>query len=113
MIPISNIANSIAPSLIRSLFNKAKAMEDVVDFTLGDPDIQPHQAIKDAACDAIQKGKTRYSQNAGLLDLRKTISDYYVRNEGYYYNPQTEVMVSVGAMEGLYLAFLSMLDEGV
>ena len=112
MIPISNIANSIAPSLIRSLFNKAKAMEDVVDFTLGDPDVQPHQAIKDAACEAIQKGKTRYSQNAGLLDLRKTISDYYVRSEGYYYDPQTEIMVSVGAMEGLYLAFLSMLDEG-
>ena len=87
-------------------------MEDVVDFTLGDPDVQPHQAIKDAACDAIQKGKTRYSQNAGLLDLRKTISDYYVRSEGFYYNPMTEIMVSVGAMEGLYLAFLSMLDEG-
>ena len=87
-------------------------MEDVVDFTLGDPDVQPHQAIKDAACEAIQKGKTRYSQNAGLLDLRKTISDYYVRSEGYYYDPQTEIMVSVGAMEGLYLAFLSMLDEG-
>ena len=87
-------------------------MDDVVDFTLGDPDIQPHQAIKDAACDAIQKGKTRYSQNAGLLDLRKTISDYYVRNEGYYYDPQSEIMVSVGAMEGLYLAFLSMLNPG-
>ncbi len=112
MIPISNVANSIEPSLIRSLFNKAKAMEDVVDFTLGDPDVQPHQAIKDAACDAIQKGRTRYSQNAGLLELRKTISDYYVRTEGYYYNPKTEVMVSVGAMEGLYLAFLAILNEG-
>ena len=112
MIPISTIANSIEPSLIRSLFNKAKTMDDVVDFTLGDPDVQPHQAIKDAACDAIQQGRTRYSQNAGLLDLRKTISEYYVRNEGYYYNPQSEIIVSVGAMEGLYLAFLSMLDEG-
>lgn len=112
MIPISNVANSIEPSLIRSLFNRAKAMEDVVDFTLGDPDVQPHQAIKNAACDAIQKGRTRYSQNAGLLDLRKTISEYYLRNEGYYYNPQNEIMVSVGAMEGLYLAFLSMLDDG-
>ena len=112
MIPISNVANSIEPSLIRSLFNKAKAMDDVVDFTLGDPDVQPHQAIKDAACYAIQKGMTRYSQNAGLLDLRKTISEYYLRTEGYYYNPQNEIMVSVGAMEGLYLAFLSMLDEG-
>ncbi len=112
MIPISNVANSIEPSLIRSLFNKAKAMKDVVDFTLGDPDVKPHQAIKDAACDAIQKGRTRYSQNAGLLEVRETISDYYVRTEGYYYNPKTEVMVSVGAMEGLYLAFLAILNEG-
>jgi aminotransferase len=112
MIPISNVANSIEPSLIRSLFNKAKAMKDVVDFTLGDPDVKPHQAILDAACDAIQKGRTRYSQNAGLLELRETISDYYVRTEGYYYNPKTEVMVSVGAMEGLYLAFLAILNEG-
>lgn len=112
MIPISNVANSIEPSLIRSLFNKAKAMEDVVDFTLGDPDVQPHQAIKDAACEAIQDGKTRYSQNAGLLELRETISDYYVRTEGYYYNPKAEVLVSVGAMEGLYLAFLAILNEG-
>ena len=112
MIPISNIANSIEPSLIRSLFNKAKTMEDIIDFTLGDPDVQTHHAIKNAACDAIQKGRTRYSQNAGLLELRETISDYYVRTEGYYYNPKTEVLVSVGAMEGLYLAFLAILNEG-
>ena len=77
MIPISTIADSIEPSLIRSLFNKAKTMDNVVDFTLGDPDVQPHKAIKDAACDAILQGRTRYSQNAGLFDLRKTISEYY------------------------------------
>lgn len=112
MIPISHIANAIEPSLIRSLFNKAKSMTGVIDFTLGDPDVQPHRAIKDAACEAILEGKTRYSQNAGLLELRKTISDYYVRNEGFYYNPLNEIMVSVGAMEGLYLAFLAILNPG-
>ena len=87
-------------------------MDDVVDFTLGDPDIQPHQAIKDAACNAIRQGKTRYSQNAGLLELRNTIAEYYRQKEGYTYDPATEIMVSVGAMEGLYLAFLALLDEG-
>lgn len=112
MIPISNVANSIEPSLIRSIFNMAKQMENVVDFTLGDPDVQPHVAIKEAACEAIRQGKTRYSQNAGLLELRQTISEYYVRQEGFCYDPVTEIMVSVGAMEGLYLAFLSMLNEG-
>lgn len=112
MIPISKVANSIEPSLIRSIFNLAKTMDDVVDFTLGDPDVQPHQAIKDAACRAIQAGRTRYSQNAGLLELRETISKYYLRKEDFHYDPMTEIMVSVGAMEGLYLAFLSLLDEG-
>ena len=112
MISISKTSDSIEPSLIRSIFNLAKTMDDVVDFTLGDPDIQPAQAIKDAACSAIQQGKTRYSQNAGLIDLRQTIARYYERREGLKYDPATEVMVSVGAMEGLYLAFLALLDEG-
>lgn len=112
MIKTSIVADSIKLSLVRSLFNEAKKYDDVIDFTLGDPDVQPHQAIKDAACDAIQEGKTRYSQNAGLLDLRQTISKYYVRKEGFEYNPETEIMVTVGAMEGLYLALLSMLNPG-
>lgn len=112
MIKTSLVANSIQLSLVRSLFNEAKKYDDVIDFTLGDPDVQTHQAIKNAACAAIQEGKTRYSQNAGLLDLRKTISRYYERREGFIYDPFTEVMVTVGAMEGLYLAFISLLNPG-
>lgn len=112
MIKVSKVARSIQPSLTRQLFNMAKQYDDVIDFTLGDPDVQPHQAIKDAGCAAIQQGKTRYSQNAGLLDLRRTISEYYMRTESLYYNPESEVMVTVGAMEGLYLALLSVLDPG-
>lgn len=112
MIKTSIVADSVHLSLVRSLFNEAKKYDDVIDFTLGDPDVQPHQAIKDAACSAIQQGKTRYSQNAGLLDLRQTISEYYERKESFKYNPDTEVMVTVGAMEGLYLVLLSMLNPG-
>ncbi len=112
MIKISKVADSVQLSLVRSFFNEAKNYDNVIDFTLGDPDVQPHSAIKDAACASIQEGKTRYSQNAGLLDLRNTISDYYVRKEGHHYNPVSEVIVTVGAMEGLYLALLSLLDDG-
>ncbi len=112
MIKTSIVADSIKLSLVRSLFNEAKKYDDVIDFTLGDPDVQTHQAIKDAACLAIQEGKTRYSQNAGLLDLRQTISQYYQRKEGFSYDPISEVMVTVGAMEGLYLALISMLNPG-
>ena len=112
MIRTSVVADSVKLSLVRSLFNEAKKYDDVIDFTLGDPDVQTHQAIKDAACEAIQEGKTRYSQNAGLIDLRKTICQYYERKEGIKFNPETEVIVTVGAMEGLYLALISMLNPG-
>ena len=112
MIQTSNIANGIQTSFTRQLFNMAKEYDDVIDFTLGDPDVQPHKAIKVAACRAIEEGKTRYSQNAGLLELRQTISKYYTRKEGLSYRPEDEIMVSVGAMEGLYLCLLAMLNEG-
>lgn len=112
MIQVSDVSMKVTPSLTRRLFNMAKEYNNVIDFTLGDPDVQPHQAIKDAACAAIQAGKTRYSQNAGLLELRKTIADYYKRTEGYTYDPNNECIVTVGAMEGLYLALLSLINEG-
>lgn len=109
---ISNVANSIAPSMIRQLFNMAKTIDDVVDFTLGDPDVQPHRKIKEAACRAIMDGKTRYSQNAGLLELREIISRRYLNKEGLDYSPVSEIAVTVGAMEGLYLTLLSLVDQG-
>lgn len=112
MIRISDTSNSVKLSLVRSLFNEAKNYDDVIDFTLGDPDVAPHQSIKDAACTAIQEGRTRYSQNAGLLELRETICDYYQRKEGFYYDPKDEIIVTVGAMEGLYLTLISLLNPG-
>ena len=112
MIQLSKISETIKPSLTRRLFNMAKEYNDVIDFTLGDPDVQTHQAIKDAGCSAIQLGKTRYSQNAGLLELRKQITAYYKRTEGFDYDPNTEVIVTVGAMEGLFLSLLSLLNPG-
>ena len=70
MIQLSEITNSISPSLTRRLFNLAQKYDNVIDFTLGDPDIHPHDKIKEAGCKAILEGRTRYSPNAGLLELR-------------------------------------------
>lgn len=112
MIQVSEVSKTVQPSLTRALFDMAKEYSDVIDFTLGDPDVQPHQAIKDAGCVAIQEGKTRYSQNAGLLSLRETITKYYKRTEGFEYNPNSEVIVTVGAMEGLYLSLQALLNPG-
>lgn len=110
MIAVSKVSEAVKPSLTRKLFNMARAYDDVIDFTLGDPDVPTHQAIKDAGCVAIQEGKTRYSQNAGLIELRRTITEYYKRTEGFVYSPDDETIVTVGAMEGLYLTLLSILD---
>lgn len=110
MIQTSDIVNGIQTSFTRQLFNMAKEYDDVIDFTLGDPDVQTHPAIKAAACRAIEQGKTRYSQNAGLLELRQTIAKYYNRKEQLAYRPEDEIMVTVGAMEGLYLCLLAMLN---
>lgn len=112
MIQVSKVSEAVQPSLTRKLFNMAKSYQDVIDFTLGDPDVPTHQAIKDAGCKAIQEGKTRYSQNAGIPELRKTIVDYYKRTEGLEYSPEDETIVTVGAMEGLYLTLLSLLNPG-
>lgn len=111
MIELSKVSQMIKPSLTRKLFNMAKEYDDVIDFTLGDPDVPTNDAIKQAGCDAILKNKTRYSQNAGLLELRKAISKYCEDMEGLKYNPETEVIATVGAMEGLYLALLAILNE--
>ena len=112
MIQESEISKKIHPSLTRHLYNLAKQYDDVIDFTLGDPDLQPLQPIKEAACRAILEGKTKYSQNAGLLPLREIISQRYRRREGLTYSAQEEVIVTVGAMEGLYLSLLSLLNPG-
>ena len=112
MIKLSILSEKIKPSLTRKLFNMAKQYDDVIDFTLGDPDIIPHEKIREAGCDAIMKGHTRYSQNAGLIELREVISRKYLKEYGISYDPNTEVIVTVGGMEGLYLALMGMLNTG-
>ena len=112
MIEPSIISQCVKPSLTRKLFNMAKEFDDVVDFTLGDPDVPTPKAVQTAGCAAILAGKTRYSQNAGLLPLRQTISNYYFDKEGLFYNADNEIIVTVGAMEGLYLALLSLVNPG-
>ena len=109
---ISQKAEVIEPSLTRDLFNRALKLEDVINLTLGDPDLPPPQSVRNAACDAIRKGKTRYSANAGLIDLRKAIAGSFTKEYGLPCNPAEEVITTVGGMEALYLAFSSIIDVG-
>ena len=109
---ISQKAEVIEPSLTRDLFNHAVKLGDVINLTLGDPDLPPPHSVRDAACDAIQKGKTRYSANAGLLDLRNAIATSFSAEYNLPCNPISEVTVTVGGMEALYLAISAIVDSG-
>lgn len=109
---ISQKAKCIEPSLTRKLFNMAKEYKDVIDLTLGDPDLIPDERIRNAAIDAIKAGKTRYSANAGLLELRKAIGEQFSTEYGLSINPEKEIIVTVGGMEALYLSLSSLIDPG-
>lgn len=109
---VSRLADNVKPSKGRQLFNLAAQYDDVINLTLGDPDIIPPECIRQAGCEAIMAGKTRYSANAGLVELRKTYSNYLARTYGVEFDYQTEVAVTVGGMEALYLALLSSVNPG-
>lgn len=109
---ISQRAKVIEPSLGRKLFNMAQQFDDVIDLTLGDPDIVPSHKIRDAACSAINQGKTRYSANKGLLELRKKIAESVKREYQLSVDPEKEIILTVGAMEALFLSISCLIDEG-
>lgn len=109
---ISATANAIELSLTRQLFNMAKEYDNVIDLTLGDPDLVPSEKIRLAASDAVFAGKTRYSANAGLLPLREAIADNFEKEYGMTADPNSEIMVTVGGMEGLFLGLSALVDPG-
>lgn len=108
----SKMAKSVDHSLTREIYDLAKSYDDVIDFTLGDPDIIPNKLILDSACEAIHAGKTRYSSNAGLYELRKAISTHIWNTYEASYSPDDEIVVTVGGMGALYLTLACLVDPG-
>ena len=109
---ISNVAKIVQPSPIRKMFNLADGMEDVVSFTVGEPDFNTPAHVVDAAVEALRTGKHHYTPNAGILPLREAISEYYVRSRGLQYRPETEIIATAGGMEALLLTMLTILNPG-
>ena len=108
---LSALSRVIAPTLSRQLFMMAKRYDDVVDFTLGDPDIRTPEGICHAAYLASIEGHTRYAPNAGIPELREAIAHFESTGNGADYEP-SNVAVTVGATEAIYLALLSVLNPG-
>ena len=108
---LSALTRVVAPTLSRQLFMMAKQYDEVVDFTLGDPDIPTPLPICEAATKAAVEGKTRYAPNAGLSALREIIAKQVSKESGIDYDANN-VAVTVGATEAVYLAFMACINPG-
>ena len=108
---LSALSKVIAPTLSRQLFMMAKQYDDVIDFTLGDPDVPTPKAICDAAYDAAINGKTHYAPNAGLPALREAISKQVAKECGIEYTANN-VVVTIGATEAVYMSFMTCINPG-
>ena len=109
---ISENTRTIQFSKIRKMFNKALEYEDPISFTVGEPDFIPSENILNAACRAIKEGKTRYSENAGILPLRCEVSKYLEQEIGLVYDPDTQITMTPGAMAALFQGLKVILDPG-
>lgn len=96
----------------RQFANRVEEFPDAVDLTLGQPDFETPQPIKDAAIEAINTKSMKYSHNTGLFELRETISQYYREVHGAEYDPDGEVLVTVGGSEGIDGILRAILDPG-
>ena len=112
MIKISDRANLIKPSLTRALFNKAKEYDNVIDLTLGDPDFAPPVEIQEAAYLAMKENKIHYSANAGLPMAREMVAKNIQKVWSIDCNYNTDIAITVGGMEGLYLSLLCIVNPG-
>jgi len=109
---ISQRVQGIRPSAIRRFFDIAATMEDVISLGIGEPDFVTPDPIVQAGIEALQCGETHYTSNSGLIELRRAIAAHMDTRYGQTYNPASEILVTVGVSEALYLAMAALLDAG-
>ncbi|MDQ0864631.1 pyridoxal phosphate-dependent aminotransferase [Arthrobacter globiformis] len=106
----------IKPSPIRAIFDKAAALEaageKVYHFEIGRPDFDTPQVAKDATAASLERGEVHYGPNAGTTDLRKAIAEYLQARRGTTYDPASEVIVTIGANEAVFLALMAFCGPG-
>ena len=109
---INKSLKEVKPSGIRKFFSIAEEMDNVISLGVGEPDFKTPWHIRQYGIDFLERGKTRYTANAGLLELRKEISNYYARKFLIKYNPKDEILVTVGGSEGIDMALRAIVESG-
>ncbi len=109
---IAEDVRSLPPSGIRRFFDIAADMEDVISLGIGEPDFPTPTHVARKGADSLLAGRTGYTANAGMPELRQAISDYVEELHGLSYDPDEEILVTVGVSEGLFLALRALLNPG-
>lgn len=109
---LNKTVTDIKPSGIRKFFDVAATMKDVISLGVGEPDFQTPWVIRKAGIESLQRGKTKYTSNWGLVELREEISNYLNRKFNTRYDPKDEILVTVGGSEAIDLALRALISVG-
>ncbi len=110
--PLNKTIVTIQPSGIRKFFDIVGEMEDAISLGVGEPDFDTPWHIRDEGIYSLEKGRTHYTSNAGLKELKTEIDRFLTRRYGISYDPNKEIMVTVGGSEAIDIAMRAMLDPG-
>ncbi len=109
---VADKIKKIPYSGIRKFFDVAKEIEGVISLGVGEPDFETPWAIRERAIYNLEKGRTVYTSNAGLMELREELSQYFERKINVKYNPKNQIIVTVGASEGIDIALRAVVNSG-
>ncbi len=110
--PLSEKIVTIKPSGIRKFFDIVSEMDDAISLGVGEPDFDTPWRVREEAIYSLEQGRTFYTSNAGLLELKEEISRYLERKYSLSYNARSEILVTVGGSEAIDIALRAMLDPG-
>ena len=110
--PLSETIVNIKPSGIRKFFDIVSEMKDAISLGVGEPDFETPWHIRDEGIYSLEKGRTFYTSNAGLMELREEIANYLKRRFDLSYEAKTDIIVTVGGSEAIDIALRAMVDPG-
>lgn len=109
---LSSTVKELKPSGIRKFFDLAASMEGVISLGVGEPDFVTPWSVREACILSLEQGYTSYTANAGLIELRNEISYYLKEKTNILYNPNDEILVTVGASQALDIALRAIVNPG-
>ena len=111
-VKLSRVVTAVPPSGIRQFFDVVSRVDDVISLGVGEPDFGTAWRVREAAIYGLERGRTTYTANSGLIELRTAIAASIADRYRLHYDPEHEVLITVGVSEGLDLALRALLDPG-